>query len=65
MKLLLITLALLLAFTSAMRIKQDDTCDVTENPFEENGVTCTRRKEDCHGYDIRTEECPGKRASSR
>jgi len=65
MKLLLITLALLLAFTSAMRIKQDDTCEIDEDSFEEDGVTCTSREEDCDGYDIETEECPGKRVASK
>ena len=59
MKLLLITLALLLASTSAMRIKQDDTCETDEITFEEDGVSCSADVEYCPDGDTVSYECPG------
>ena len=66
MKLLLITLALLLAFTSAMRIKQDDTCQTSEYTYDDySGSTCTSQSEWCPDRDTWNEECPGKSVSSK
>ena len=66
MKLLLITLALLLAFTSAMRIMQDDSCQTYEYTYESyGGGTCTTQSEWCPDHDTWNEECPGKRVASR
>jgi len=59
MKLLLITLALLFVFTSAIRIKQDDTWWGNERQYR--GGTCTRKYEYCRYRDTWSDECPGKR----
>lgn len=63
-KFLIITLALLLASTSAMRVKQDDTCQVDDSSYDSHdGVVCTTHSEWCPDRDFWSEDCPGQRSS--